>query len=213
MKTKKTNLLTKTKFLTIKNTILIFISVFTLSFSYSQNSNFYLGIGVGFASTGGDFSSDNNYKSGININFLNAGYRFSESIGATANLSSAGHAIDWADAAIGVGLFSVGPMFTLPIGGLSLDIKPQYALSMKGVYRGDDAANSPLGNLESIELSGSGFLLANSLVIGDGEGLDFSVDIDYLSGKFNEISGPGGTIDDDSKYSSFRLGVGLRYNF
>ena len=39
-----------------------------------------------------------------------------------------------------------------PIGGLSLDIKPQYALSMKGVYRGDDAANSSLGNLESIEL-------------------------------------------------------------
>lgn len=197
----------------MKNTILIFISIFTLSFGYSQNSNFYLGIGVGFASTGGDLSSDNSYKSGININFLNAGYRFSESIGATANLSSAGHAIDGADAAIGVGLFSVGPMFTLPIGGLSLDIKPQYALSMKGVYRGDDAANSPLGNLESIELSGSGFLLANSLVIGDGEGLDFSVDIDYLNGKFNEISGPGGTIDDDSKYSSFRLGVGLRYNF
>ena len=56
-------------------------------------------------------------------------------------------------------------------------------------------------------------MLANSLVIGDGEGLDFSVDIDYLNGKFNEISGPGGTIDDDSKYSSFRLGVGLRYNF
>ena len=103
-------------------------------------------------------------------------------------------------------------MFTLPIGGISLD-KPQYALSMKGVYRGDDAANSPLGNLESIELSGSGFLLANSFVIGDGEGLDFSVDLDFLSGKFNELSGPGGTIDDDSKYSSLRVGVGMRYNF
>ena len=108
MKTKTTNLITKTKILTMKNIILIFISVFTLSFGYSQNSNFYLGIGVWFASTGGDISSDNNYKSGININFLNAGYRFSESIGATANLSSAGHAIDGADAAIGVGLFSVG---------------------------------------------------------------------------------------------------------
>lgn len=197
----------------MKKIILTLITIFTISLGYSQDSKFYLGVGLGFASNGGDISSDNNYKSGININFLNTGYRFSESIGATVNLSSSGHAIDGSDSAIGIGVFSVGPMFTLPIGGISLDIKPQYALSMKGVYRGDDATNSPLGNLESIELSGSGFLLANSFVIGDGEGLDFSVDLDYLSGKFNELSGPGGTIDDDSKYSSLRVGVGMRYNF
>lgn len=197
----------------MKKIILTLITIFTISLGYSQESKFYLGVGVGFASNGGDFSSDNNYKSGININFLNTGYRFSESIGATVNLSSSGHAIDGTDSAVGIGVFSVGPMFTLPIGGISLDIKPQYALSMKGVYRGDDVANSPLGNLESIELSGSGFLLANSFVIGDGEGLDFSVDLDFLSGKFNELSGPGGTIDDDSKYSSLRVGVGMRYNF
>lgn len=197
----------------MKKIILTLITIFTISLGYSQESKFYLGVGVGFASNGGDFSSDNNYKSGININFLNTGYRFSESIGATVNLSSSGHALDGTDSAVGIGVFSVGPMFTLPIGGISLDIKPQYALSMKGVYRGDDAANSPLGNLESIELSGSGFLLANSFVIGDGEGLDFSVDLDFLSGKFNELSGPGGTIDDDSKYSSLRVGVGMRYNF
>jgi|SaaInl1SG_22_DNA_1037389.scaffolds.fasta_scaffold12361_3 hypothetical protein len=197
----------------MKKIILTLITIFTISLGYSQESKFYLGVGVGFASNGGDFSSDNNYKSGININFLNTGYRFSDSIGATLNLSSSGHAIDGTDSAIGIGVFSVGPMFTLPIGGISLDIKPQYALSMKGVYRGDDAANSPSGNLESIELSGSGFLLANSFVIGDGEGLDFSVDLDFLSGKFNELSGPGGTIDDDSKYSSLRVGVGMRYNF
>lgn len=197
----------------MKKIILTLITIFTISLGYSQDSKFYLGVGVGFASNGGDISSDNNYKSGININFFNTGYRFSESIGATVNLSSSGHAIDGSDSAVGIGVFSVGPMFTLPIGGISLDIKPQYALSMKGVYRGDDAANSPLGNLESIELSGSGFLLANSFVIGDGEGFDLSVDLDYLSGKFNELSGPGGTIDDDSKYSSLRVGLGIRYNF
>ena len=197
----------------MKKIILTLIAIFTISLGYSQDSKFYLGVGVGFASNGGDISSDNNYKSGININFLNTGYRFSESIGATVNLSSSGHAIDGSDSAVGIGVFSVGPMFTFPIGGISLDIKPQYALSMKAVYRGDDAANSPLGNLESIELSGSGFLLANSFVIGDGEGCDLSVDLDYLSGKFNELSGPGGTIDDDSKYSSLRVGLGIRYNF
>jgi len=197
----------------MKKIILTLIAIFTISLGYSQDSKFYLGVGVGFASNGGDISSDNNYKSGININFLNTGYRFSESIGATVNLSSSGHAIDGSDSAIGIGVFSVGPMFTFPIGGISLDIKPQYALSMKAVFRGDDAANSPLGNLESVELSGSGFLLANSFVIGDGEGFDLSVDLDYLSGKFNELSGPGGTIDDDSKYSSLRVGLGIRYNF
>ena len=197
----------------MKKIIVALITIFTISLGYAQDSKFYLGVGVGFASNGGDISSDNGYKSGININFLNTGYRFSESIGATVNLSSSGHAIDGSDSAIGIGVFSVGPMFTLPMAGISLDIKPQYALSMKGVFRGDDAANSPLGNLESIELSGSGFLLANSFVIGDGEGLDFSVDLDFLSGKFNELSGPGGTIDDDSKYSSLRVGVGMRYNF
>mgnify|MGYP006078798459 CR=1 FL=1 len=197
----------------MKKTFLFFLFIFIINQSFAQDSKFYLGIGVGFASNGGDISSDNNYKSGININFLNTGYRFSESIGATVNLSSSGHPIDGTDSAIGIGVFSVGPMFTLPIGGMSLDIKPQYALSMKGVYRGDDFANSSLGNLESIELSGSGFLLSNSLVIGDGEGFDFSVDLDYLNGKFNEISGPGGTYDDNSKYSSFRVGVGMRYNF
>ena len=192
----------------MKKIILLLVTVFSVTLGYSQDSKFYLGVGLGFASNGGDISSDNNYNSGININFLNTGYRFSESIGATVNLSSSGHAIEGTDSAIGIGVLSVGPMFTLPIGGMSLDIKPQYALSMKGVYRGDDVAD-----FESVEFSGSGFLLSNSLVIGDGEGLDFSIDLDYLNGKFNEISGPGGTIDDDSKYSSLRIGVGMRYNF
>ncbi|MDC0106848.1 hypothetical protein OAI60_00950 [Flavobacteriaceae bacterium] len=192
----------------MKKAFLSFLFIFMITQSFAQDSKFYLGIGVGLASNGGDISSDNNYKSGININFLNTGYRFSESIGATVNLSSSGHPIDGTDSAIGIGVFSVGPMFTLPIGGMSLDIKPQYALSMKGVFRGDDVAD-----IESIEFSGSGFLLSNSLIIGDGEGLDFSIDLDYLNGKFNEISGPGGTMDDESKYNSFRLGVGMRYNF
>lgn len=192
----------------MKKAFLSFLFILMITQSFAQDSKFYLGIGVGLASNGGDISSDNNYKSGININFLNTGYRFSESIGATVNLSSSGHPIDGTDSAIGIGVFSVGPMFTLPIGGMSLDIKPQYALSMKGVFRGDDVAD-----IESIEFSGSGFLLSNSLIIGDGEGLDFSIDLDYLNGKFNEISGPGGTMDDESKYNSFRLGVGMRYNF
>lgn len=181
----------------------------------AQDSKFYLGVGVGFASKGGDI--DDGYKSGINLNFLNLGYRFSESWGMTANLSSSGHAIEDSDSAVGIGVFSIGPMYSFPVGNnVSWDVKPQYAFSMKGVYRGDDAANSPLGNLESIEYSGNGFLFGNSLVFGDGgSGFDFSLDFDYLFGSFNEVSGPGGTfdIDEQNKYNSLKIGVGLRYNF
>jgi hypothetical protein len=181
----------------------------------AQESKVYLGVGVGFATKGGDL--DEGYKNGLNLNLVNFGIRFSETFGLTANLSSSGHAIENSDSAIGIGVFSMGPMISFPVGNnVSWDLKPQYALSMKGVYRGDDASNSPLGNLESIEYSGNGFLIGNSLVFGDGgSGFDFSLDFDYLLGSFNEVSGPGGTydIDEDNKYNSLKIGVGLRYNF
>ena len=96
---------------------------------------------------------------------------------------------------------------------MSWDLKPQYAASMKGVFRGDDAAF--LG-FDTIEYSGNGFVFGNSLVFGDGgKGFDFSIDLDYLMGKFTEVSGPGGTvdIDEDNSFNSLKIGVGVRYNF
>ena len=194
--------------------ILLMLGVVFLSTSVlqAQDSKFYLGVGVGYATAGGDLSDD--YNGGIHLNFLNLGYRFNESWGLTTNLSSAGHKIDGSDSAVGIGTFSVGPMYSVPVGNLSWDIKPQYAFSMKGVIRGDDAANSPLGNLEDVEFKGSGFVLGNSFVFGDGgKGFSWSVDVDYLMGNFDEISGPGGTADIDEDYNSFRIGVGARYNF
>ena len=191
--------------------IILLLSVMFLSTSalQAQDSKFYLGVGAGYASAGGDFSDD--YKGGIHINFLNMGYRFNESWGVTANLGSAGHSIDDSDTAAGIGAFSVGPMYSMPVGSASWDFKPQYAFSMKGVYRGDEAA---LLGLEDIELSGSGFILGNSFVFGDGgKGFSWSIDVDYMMGNFDEISGPGGTAEVDSDYSSLRLGVGVRYNF
>ena len=191
--------------------IILLLSVVFLSTSalQAQDSKFYLGVGAGYATAGGDFSDD--YKGGIHINFLNMGYRFNESWGVTANLGSAGHSIDDSDTAAGIGAFSVGPMYSMPVGSASWDFKPQYAFSMKGVYRGDEAA---LLGLEDIELSGSGFILGNSFVFGDGgKGFSWSIDVDYMMGNFDEISGPGGTAEVDSDYSSLRLGVGVRYNF
>ncbi len=195
----------------MKKFILLLTVVFlSISALQAQESKFYLGVGAGYASAGGEDFSDS-YKGGIHINFLNMGYRFNESWGVTANLGSAGHSIDGSDSAMGIGAFSVGPMYSIPVGSASWDFKPQYAFSMKGVYRGDEIA--ALG-LEDVELSGSAFILGNSFVFGDGgKGFSWSIDVDYLMGNFDEASIGGITVDDDSDYSSLRLGVGVRYNF
>ena len=42
----------------------------------------------------------------------------------------------------------------------------------------------------------------------------WSIDADYVMGKIDEIEYDGYTDSDfDAKYNSFRIGVGLRYNF
>ena len=197
----------------MKKKLLLF-AVVTLSAmqSFAQDSKFYIGIGAGYATAGGDAAD--NVKGGINLNFLNTGYRFNESWGLTANLGSSGHAIENTDSAIGVGILSFGPMYTVSLSeSISWDLKPQYAASLKGVYSGDDAA--ALG-LKDVEWSGNGFMFGNSLVFGDGsKGFDFSIDVDYLLGKFTEVSGPGGSydLDEDNSLNSLKIGVGLRYNF
>ena len=203
--------------------VLLLFAIVTLSAmqSFAQDSKFYIGIGAGYASAGGDASDDPagvgpgySAEGGINLNFLNIGYRFNESWGLTANLGSSGHAIENTDSAIGIGVFSFGPMYTVSLSeSISWDLKPQYAASMKGVFSGDDA--SAIG-FDDVEYSGNGFMLGNSLVFGDGsKGFDFSIDLDYLLGKFTEVSGPGGSvdIDEDNSFNSFKIGVGLRYNF
>ena len=196
--------------------VLLLFAIVTLSAmqSFAQDSKFYIGIGAGYASAGGDASDDVNAEGGINLNFLNIGYRFNESWGLTANLGSSGHAIENTDSAIGIGVFSFGPMYTVSLSeSISWDLKPQYAASMKGVFSGDDASAT---GLDDFEYSGNGFMFGNSLVFGDGsKGFDFSIDLDYLMGKFTEYSGPGGStdIDEDNSFNSFKIGVGVRYNF
>lgn len=185
------------------------VILFTLS-SYGQDSKFYMGVGAGYATTGGDLNSDNNYKGGLHMNFLNLGLKFNETWGITANLASAGHPIDGSDSAAGVGAFSAGPMISFPTGNTTWEFKPQYAFSMAAVYRGDDAA---ILGLEDLTLRGSGFIIGNSIVMGAEKGFTWSIDFDYLISKFDELELSGITYDDDSKYNSLRLGVGVRYNF
>ena len=115
------------------------------------------------------------------------------------------------DVAVGIGTFSVGPMISFSISdNVSWDLKPQYAISMKAVYADDS------GTIDDVEFSGNAFIFANSLVFGDGgSGFAFSIDLDYLSGKFTEFEVLGNSvdIDDENKMNNFKIGVGLRYNF
>jgi hypothetical protein len=171
----------------------------------AQDSKFYLGIGVGYASAGGDYDE---YNGGIAFDFFDMGYRFNESWGITLGLNSAGHTadVDGLEATMGVASFAIGPMYSFPAGNMRWDFKPQYAFSMAGVIDVD-------GLSEDIETKGSGFIIGNSLVIGDGS-WQWSIDADYVMGKFDEIEYDGATDSDfDAKYNSFRIGVGLRYNF
>lgn len=171
----------------------------------AQDSKFYLGIGVGYASAGGDFDD---HDGGIAFDFFDMGYRFNESWGVTLGLNSAGHTFD--DEGIkgttGVATFAIGPMYSFPVANMRWDFKPQYAFSMAGVSDYDNIS-------EDLEAKGSAFIIGNSLVMGDGS-WQWSIDVDYVMGNFDEAKVDGVDISDvDADYNSFRVGVGLRYNF
>ena len=186
------------------------LALFLTNISTAQDSKFYLGIGVGYASAGGDFDD---HDGGIAFDFFDMGYRFNESWGVTLGLNSAGHTYDKRDLKIeqAVATLAVGPMFSFPVGNMRWDFKPQYAFSMAGVVDID-------GLSEDFELKGSGYIIGNSLVMGSGN-FQWSIDADFVTGKFDEIEYDGESAEydelglKDAKYNSFRIGVGLRYNF
>ena len=191
---------------------LLLLAFILASFSMNaQDSKFYAGVGVGYATAGGEVADNLDLAGGLNINFLNLGYWFSETFGITANLSASGHMAGESDSAVGVGAFSIGPMISFSLSdNVSWDLKPQYAFSMKAVFADDS------GVVDDVELSGNAFIFGNSIVFGDGSsGFAFSVDLDYLSGKFTELEvlGDSVDIDDENKINNLKIGVGLRYNF
>jgi hypothetical protein len=190
---------------------LLLLTFILASFSMNaQDSKFYAGVGVGYATAGGEALEGVN--GGLSLNFLNLGLRLNETFGITANLSSTAHTIeDVDDVAVGIGTFSVGPMISFSLSdNISWDLKPQYAFSMKAVFADES------GLVDDVELSGNAFIFGNSIVFGDGSsGFAFSVDLDYLSGKFTELDALGASvdIDDENKINNLKIGVGLRYNF
>jgi|TARA_B110000967_G_C18632823_1_gene434524 hypothetical protein len=205
-----------------KISTLLLLLFLTISYSQSDDndssvskSKFYFGVGLGLATPGGDNGED--IKTGVNINFLNLGYRFSETWGATFNLSSSAHiSEDDEDIAVGIGYLGIGPMYTVNLSeSVYWDIKPQYAFNLNAAFAQDGTVSDDV-TLQK----GTGFVFGNSLVFGDGgKGFSFSVDLDYMSGKFKEISVLGVTVNIDDisgaedALTQFKLGVGVRYNF
>tara|TARA_X000000368_G_C22996378_1_gene696836 strand:- start:191 stop:757 length:567 start_codon:yes stop_codon:yes gene_type:complete len=185
--------------------IILLLSVVFLSTTalQAQDSNFYLGLGVGYATASGDVED---VESGINLKFIDMGYRFNESWGITAGLMSSGHSVEDYDAdelAVGVASFAIGPMYTVPLGNASWDIKPQISLSYKAVEDGDYAIDG--------DYSGSSFIIGNSFVFGSGKGIAWSIDVDYRMGKIKEWD--GNDLSEDLDLNNLMIGAGLRYNF
>ncbi|MDG1064166.1 MAG: hypothetical protein P8O93_06940 [Flavobacteriaceae bacterium] len=191
---------------------LLFLMALAFSVTaFAQESKAYLSLSVGASLPGGDIADAVDLGTGIDLG-IGFGYRFTEQWGATLNLGSAASAYDDANgdtAAFGAGFFSVGPMYTLGLGGdWSWDIKPQYVFSLSGV---DDQEG---GDFDST-LSGTGLLFGNSFVKGLGSGFKLAINLDYLSGSYSEVEVDGETfdIDEDNGYSKLSIGVGVRYNF
>jgi hypothetical protein len=187
---------------------LIGVVVFTICITNAQNSKSYLGVSVGVAKLGGD-SVGNLNNVGLNLGFINFGYRFNDSWGVTINLNSSGFLVkNNGNSAVGVGVFSVGPIYTKNLGKkISLDLKPQYALSVVGKSKGtgDDDAT----------LTGNGFVLGSSVNFGVSKGFKISINLDYTAAKWQELQFGGQVIqiNSNNRINIIALGTGLRYNF
>lgn len=193
----------------MKKIYLTLLVILAFNQTNAQESKAYLGVSLGVAFPGGD-GADALKGAGLNLGLINFGYRFTESWGATLNLTSSGFAYDDYDgAAFGVGVFSVGPMYTANLGEtISLDLKPQYAFSMAGKSKG-------LDEIDNVTTKGNGFVLGSSLNFGVTKGIKFSINLDYTSGKWNKVeyNGRSVDVDSDNKISALALGAGIRYNF
>ena len=178
--------------------------------SDSQDSKGYIGISLGLALPSGDISDDAELKTGIDLGFINLGYRFTESIGVTANLISSGHVVGDVDDNITLGLayFGVGPTYTTSLGNTAWEIKPQLALAFTGKTKGSI--------YDDFTYRGSGFIIGNSFIFGISGNFKGSINVDYLLGEVKEIEYDGITVEADENENTinkFVVGFGLRYAF
>ena len=180
---------------------LLFLStLFLMQNIYSQG--FSIDIGGGISIPGGDAYEET--KTGLDLKLIQLNYKFNESFGITSSFASSAHGIEDSDANVGLGRLSIGPSYTLPLGGVSWEFKPQFILSSAGVVDDPDFGDSDIDKA-------NGFVIGNSILFGTNEGFQFLANIDFITGKLKEIEGI--EFDEENGYSFFNIGIGVRYNF
>ena len=101
-------------------------------------------------------------------------------------------------------------MISFSAGKSIWDFKPQIILGFSGVWTNTNTL------FDDATMKGKGFVIGNSIVLGKSIRKDFSlsIDIDYVLGKYDDISDWSGSFNlQDRTFNSLKLGVGVRYNF
>jgi len=193
----------------MKRIILIIIVAFAFNFANAQDSKGYIGVSIGAAFPGGDWTTGG-YKAetGLNLGLINAGYRFSKNFGVTLNWGGSAFS-DKDDSTLiySIGYFAVGPMVSFPLNDkIVLDIKPQYVFT-SGII---DTGSLGYGKLQ-LENS-SGLMLGSSVNFSLAKHWALSLNLDYLSTKFNAYN-DGFIYIDESKVSTVNTSLGVQYKF
>ena len=187
----------------MKKIIFTLITISIFSFAKAQDSKGYIGISFGAAFPGGDLINADNAGTGINLSLINAGYRFSEKVGLTLNWGASAYNLGDNTTTVGIGYLAIGPMFTFPISDkLSVDSKPQIALTSGSVDDGTD----------NFDFNKSvGLLIGSSINYSIANHWELSLNLDYMSTKFNKLGGI--EIGQDYKTSTFNTSAGIHYKF
>jgi len=167
----------------MKKIILLFTLILFTFNGYSQEKG-YVGLGLGYATLGGDYSDG---PGGISMNLLGVGYMFSDKIGATLNLGGSSHSEDGVSS--NLSYTAIGPLFRFSAGeNMTFDLKPQYA--------------SAAVSVSSVSVTGSGFILGTSLNFSKSKTWGFGANLDYQSSSVGSAN-----------YSVISIGGGIQYRW
>lgn len=198
---------------------------------HSQISKASVGYSLGYSFISGQSFKSIENVNGDNFNKLNNGFQFgyldltlkiNKKIGGYINFASSNHLVSYQgesnDLDINVWYLGFGPIFSFTTNkNIILEIKPQYAPRFKAnfVNFNDDL-------FEETELSGKAFIIGHSFVIGESKGINFSINIDILTGYWSNVTTYGksidindylGTSDYEKNINKVSLGGSIRYNF
>ena len=169
----------------------------------SNDSKGYIGVSIGAAFPGGDLGDA--AETGLNLGFINAGYRFDKNWGLTLNWGGTAFSDkDVSSVKYGVGYLAIGPMVSFPLNNnIVLDLKPQYAMTSGIIDDGNDRI--------TLDKS-SGCILGSSVNFSLAKHWALSLNLDYLSTKFNEYD--NGIFSIPKKdVSIFNTSLGFQYKF